>query len=138
MDERAIETIEMELAILIRRATSAGRNLGTLDRSAYLLLNQIASHSRAGVKTLADEFHLDISTVSRQTAALEQKGYVTRIPDPDDGRAYVLEMTELGAKELEECRQARFVRFRELLKDWPEADRAAFGRLLHRFNRTFS
>ncbi|MFB9757386.1 MULTISPECIES: MarR family winged helix-turn-helix transcriptional regulator [Bacillaceae] len=139
MDEHALETIELEMAILLRRATSitTSKKIGNLDRSAYLLLHQIASHGSAGVKALADEFHLDISTVSRQAAALEQKGYVYRVPDPLDGRAYSLQITDLGKKELNEYKQARLVRFEELLKDWSDEEREVFGQLLKKFNRTF-
>lgn len=139
MDEHALETIELEMAILLRRATSitTSKKIGNLDRSAYLLLHQIASHGSAGVKALADEFHLDISTVSRQAAALEQKGYVYRVPDPLDGRAYSLQITDLGKKELNEYKQARLVRFEELLKNWSDEEREVFGQLLKKFNRTF-
>lgn len=139
MDEHALETIELEMAILLRRATSitTSKKIGNLDRSAYLLLHQIASHGSAGVKALADEFHLDISTVSRQAAALEQKGYVYRVPDPLDGRAYSLQITDLGKKELNEYKQARLVRFEELLKNWSDEEREIFGQLLKKFNRTF-
>jgi DNA-binding MarR family transcriptional regulator len=140
MEEQSLETIELEVTILVRYLTSiaSSKKIGTLDRSAYLLLRQITAHGSAGVKALADEFHLDISTVSRQAAALEQKGYVYRIPDPLDGRAFSLQITELGAKELAECKQTRLARVTEKLKDWSEEERQGFGQLLRKFNRTFS
>ncbi|MFC0215780.1 MarR family winged helix-turn-helix transcriptional regulator [Paenibacillus chartarius] len=139
MDEHSLETIELEMAILVRRVTSITtfNKIGNLDRSAYLLLHQISSHGSAGVKALADEFHLDISTVSRQTAALEQKGYVHRTPDPSDKRAFTLQITELGTKELLEHKQARLARITELLKHWSEEECHSFGELLKKFNRTF-
>jgi len=139
MDNCFIETIELQLAILVRRSTSIStkRKHANLDRSAYLLLHQIASHGSSGVKTLADEFQLDISTVSRQAAALEQKGYVLKIPDPLDGRAYRFQITELGAKELNEYRQIRLKKIAELLQDWSEEEQKTFGELLRKFNRTF-
>ncbi|MUT66470.1 MarR family winged helix-turn-helix transcriptional regulator [Paenibacillus sp. NEAU-GSW1] len=139
MDPKALETIEVELALLVRRITSitASKKIGSLERSAYLLLHQIASHGSAGVKALSDEFRLDISTVSRQAAALEQKGYVERIPDPQDGRAYSLQITKLGAKELIENREARIARIEALVKDWTDEEREQFGSLMKKFNRTF-
>jgi DNA-binding MarR family transcriptional regulator len=139
MQEPSLETIELEMAILSRRITSiSGKKIGKLDRSAYLLLHQISSHGSAGVKTLADEFHLDISTVSRQAAALEKKGYVYRIPDPLDGRSYSLKITDLGTKEMLECKRARLARIAKLLENWSEEERKAFGQLLRKFNRTFA
>ncbi|NOV02193.1 MarR family winged helix-turn-helix transcriptional regulator [Paenibacillus planticolens] len=133
------ETIEVELTILMRRflAATTNKKVGNLDRSAYLLLHQISSYGSAGVKALAEEFHLDMSTISRQTAALEQKGYVYRIPDPQDGRAYSLQITEFGAKELASNKQVRFELVMELLQEWSLDDQMKFGELLSKFNRTF-
>nr|WP_150959536.1 MarR family transcriptional regulator [Aneurinibacillus sp. XH2] len=139
MDPRSLETIELELAILVRHINSiaSDKKIGTLDRSAYLLLHQISAHGSAGVKTLADEFRLDISTVSRQAAALEQKGYIYRTPDPQDRRSFSLQITDLGAKELDESKRARLARVTEKLKDWSDEDCHTFGKLLTKFNRTF-
>ncbi|MGB8954522.1 MAG: MarR family transcriptional regulator [Tumebacillaceae bacterium] len=139
MDKRSLESIEIEMAILVRRVTSMAteKKFGNLDRSAYLLLHQISSHGSAGVKALADEFHLDISTVSRQVTALEQKGYVTRMPDPTDRRAYSFQITSSGTKELQAARQARMMRIEELLKNWSDEERDMFGQLLRKFNDIF-
>ena len=139
MDKRSLESIEIEMAILIRRFTSmtTEKKFGNLDRSAYLLLHQISLHGSAGVKALADEFHLDISTVSRQVTALEQKGYVTRMPDPTDRRASSFQITSSGTQELQAARQARIIRIEELLQDWSDEERDMFGQLLRKFNDIF-
>lgn len=135
MDDQALDMIEVELAILYRRISN--RKHGDLDRSAYLLLHQINVHGAAGVKALADEFQLDVSTVSRQTAALERKEYVFRIPDPVDRRAYSLQITELGKQVLMESKNSRKERIGTLIRDWPMEDKAKFAELLTRLNRTF-
>ena len=139
MDKNPIETIALELAILARRVTSMTtyKKDTVLDRSAYLLLHQIATNGSAGVKALAEEFNLNVSTVSRQSAALEQKGYVARVPDPVDGRAFSLQITPRGERELHEYRHDRVTRIEELLKHWSEEERRTFGELLAKFNRTF-
>src|SRR4051812_3327782 len=102
MHDYSLEMIELELAILMRRTTAVTTNkkLWNLDRAAYLLLRRIAEKGAVGVKLLACEFQLDISTVSRQAAALEQKGFLYKIPDPLDGRAYSFQLTELGIQVL--------------------------------------
>jgi DNA-binding MarR family transcriptional regulator len=140
MDEHSLEMIELELAILIRRTTSISNNkkFGNLDRSAYLILRRIKSKGAVGVKVLAEEFKLDISTVSRQAAALEHKGYLYRIPDPLDGRAYTLQLTEQGTNELFDYKQARLKRITELLEDWSDEERKLFGILLEKFNQSFN
>ena len=123
--DQSLEVIELELAVLIRRITSYSthKKIGKLDRSAYLILHQIAVGGAAGVKTLAGEFQLDISTVSRQAAALEHKGYLYKTPDPTDGRAYTFQITELGIKELNEDKQARMKRAKEVTKNWTDEER---------------
>ncbi|MEK4008529.1 MarR family winged helix-turn-helix transcriptional regulator [Paenibacillus sp. FSL H3-0333] len=140
MDKHSIETIELEMAVLFRRLTSITtfKKIGNLDRAAYLLLHHIASREgTAGIKAISDEFQLDISTVSRQAASLESKGYITRVPDPVDGRAYSLQITETGQASLEENRQVRQEMIEQLLKGWSEEEGQLFGELLRKFNATF-
>lgn len=132
----SIESIEIELAILYRRITSFSLTMNnvSLDRSAYLLLHQIQTGGAIGVKALSEAVQLDISTVSRQAAALEQKGYVNRIQDFSDGRAYFLDITELGLQEYQTYRQQRISSLAQMLKDWPEEDCRKFSELLQKFN----
>jgi DNA-binding MarR family transcriptional regulator len=138
MNKNDLEMIELELAILIRRATnlSSNKKLGRLDRSAYLLLRRIANKGAAGVKVLAEEFMLDISTISRQAAALEQKGFLYRMPDPLDGRSYKLDITEHGTTIFKKHKQARLERLSEIIEEWPEEEREVFGKLLKKFNES--
>jgi DNA-binding MarR family transcriptional regulator len=140
MTERATELIELELAILGRHISSMTtyKKISNLERSAYLLLHQIAFCGSAGVKALAEEFHLDVSTVSRQAAALERKGYVLRIPDPGDRRAYFLQLTDLGKRELEENMNARQSMIETLLSSWTAEECQAFGQLLKKFNEAIT
>ncbi|MGG1551046.1 MarR family winged helix-turn-helix transcriptional regulator [Paenibacillus ferrarius] len=133
------EMIEYQLAILLRHVTSTSihKKIGVLDRSAYLLLHQIGKQGSASVKALADSSKLDISTVSRQTAALEQREYVYRIPDPNDGRSYSLKMTPYGEEQLAEHRKARAERISVLTATWTPEERQVFGELLTKLNLNF-
>ncbi len=138
MNVEALEALELELAILYRRITSitSHRKIGSLDRSAYLLLHHISAHGAVGVKALAEDFGLDISTVSRQAASLEHKGYIYKIQDPLDGRASSLQITESGAHELKQCKNERIKKLAEVIESWTEDERKTFGRLLKKFNRS--
>ncbi|MDR7074020.1 MarR family winged helix-turn-helix transcriptional regulator [Fictibacillus barbaricus] len=139
MNEKSVETIQFEMATLVRYVTSVSSDKnGKLDRSGYLLLHRLSSQGSTGVKTLANEFHLDISTVSRQAAALEQKGYASRIPDPTDRRAYSYQITDNGKKELAAYKKERMNKVKNLLKGWSEEECEMFGQLLKKFNRSFS
>ncbi|UJF33884.1 MarR family winged helix-turn-helix transcriptional regulator [Paenibacillus hexagrammi] len=137
MDEKDLELIDYELVVFIRRC-SLDKELGGLDRSTYTLLTQLSkSGGPAGVKALADEFRLDVSTISRQTTVLESKGYVQRLQDPTDGRSSKFQVTEEGMRKLEEAKKARLARHAQLFQDWTDAERRQFGELLARLNRTF-
>lgn len=135
-----VDTIALELAILARRITAMTtyrKTRGTLDRSLFLLLHQICRRGPAGTKTLAAEFGLNVSTVSRQSAVLHRMGLISRVPDPADRRAFLWEITESGQRELERCRVERMARVGDLLREWSEEDKRHFGELLGRFNRGF-
>lgn len=137
MKDTSIKIIDLELSHLIRRVTSSSRKIGHLDRSAYLILYRILSEGPVGVKALSEESHLDISTISRQTASLEQKGYVERIPDPVDRRAYTLQITELGKKEFYEHQKMRYAALNENLEAWTEDEIELFAKLLTKYNHPF-
>jgi DNA-binding MarR family transcriptional regulator len=46
-------------------------------------------------------------TMTAQVQRLEAEGYVSRVPDPDDGRAGLVSLTAAGARALGEARRAR-------------------------------
>lgn len=139
MENKHLEAIDLELATFARRATAVAldKKLGTLERSAYLLLHYLSAHGPTGVKALSEQFHLDISTISRQTAALETKGLVHRLSDPTDGRASQFEITETGIKELHETRRLRLIRFSKLFADWTPDECDMFVKLMSKLNRTY-
>lgn len=139
MEEEIFDVIEMEIAIFMRRAEAvrlAGMSGIELDRSAYLLLRYLERKGPVGIKALADELQLDISTASRQTAALESKGYVERMADPQDARVSLLRITEGVPAMLLEVRKNRKQFYAKLLSEWPEEDCRKLGEILGKFNRT--
>jgi DNA-binding MarR family transcriptional regulator len=81
---------------------------------------------------LAERACLDLSTVSRHLRAQEAAGYVIRSPDPEDGRAMLLSVSDAGRTFVAETRQ----RHRELvgaaIQNWSDADVEAFTRLASR------
>ncbi|KHE67106.1 MarR family winged helix-turn-helix transcriptional regulator [Halobacillus sp. BBL2006] len=136
MSDESLDLIEQQVTDFIRRIVLTEKRHDSLDRSAYILLRQLSSYGPAGVKSLAEELHLDISTVSRQAAALVEKKYVEKIPNPEDGRAYFYQITAIGSQELEENKQRRFDRLARILEDWSEEDKEKFGHLLQKYNQT--
>ena len=85
--------------------------LGLLARAEEQRLGQVAAH-----------LEVDPSVASRQVAMLEQLGYVTRRPDPADGRAQLLAVTPAGlaARDGYLALRARWVA--DALHGWDDAE----------------
>lgn len=99
----------------------APRQHPLVDPMAYPLLFHL-SRGEQRVSDLADAVHADVSTVSRQVSTLVDLGFVTRGPDPDDGRAQVLGLTDEGDALLVALREGRDRWLQGLLADWTDDD----------------
>lgn len=133
-EKNIISTIGREIRVLVRRMTSLYNSIEILDRSAAIILAELQTQGPLGISTLATNLQLDISTASRQTAALEAKGLVERLSDPEDGRVSLLQISALGETQLQEARQIYHSMLAELLEDWSEEDLRLFKDLLARYN----
>lgn len=87
--------------------------------------------SRVG--DIAERNLSDASTVSRQVSHLTSLGLLAKVPDPDDGRAQLVALTDEGGALLEELVERREAWFADLLADWDEQDLAAFVGYVDRF-----
>jgi DNA-binding MarR family transcriptional regulator len=131
--------VEQELAVLMRRARAYSLDLARqvhpeLQAAAYAMLGRILDLGGARSSNLSDYFGIDKGAVSRQVHLLEQLGLLRREPDPQDGRAQRLVITEEGAERVGRARDQRRRLMRLLLEDWDDGDVAAFAHLLERFN----
>lgn len=127
--DAAVERLEREISLLLRRSRSVLRTLATrlhpdVDAASYAVLLAIARSAPLRLVDLAEEFGLDKSTMSRQVSSLLALGLVVRRPDPEDGRAFLLELGEEGRARLEEVSRARHEEFRSRLASW-SADEVA-------------
>ncbi|WP_427384429.1 MarR family winged helix-turn-helix transcriptional regulator [Janibacter sp. G56] len=86
------------------------------------------------VSEIADWIHSDISTVSRHVTALAGHGIVAKIPDPRDGRAQLVHLTDTGRALVTDLRRQRDQWFGEFLADWSDDDLAAFRAHLDHFS----
>jgi MarR family 2-MHQ and catechol resistance regulon transcriptional repressor len=89
----------------------------------------------SGLNDLAAELYLDKSTASRVVATLERKGYVTRAPHPEDGRAIVLSVTAAGRRLYDRIRKDLVNEAKELLEDFEPAVRKGAAQLILRLAR---
>lgn len=139
-DDVGVEMVAGSLAMLTRQASLmrlhdlvSSRGGLTLERSAYPLLNQVLALRGGRLSDVAAGLKVAVPTVSRQVRQLEELGLVARTPDPIDGRAVLLQVTEAGVEALQRMRAEWRKTVAEILEPWPEKDRELLGELLERF-----
>ncbi|GAA2966786.1 MarR family winged helix-turn-helix transcriptional regulator [Actinokineospora diospyrosa] len=107
----------------LRAVVRTGRALKQDDHQAAAAV--LAGLSRGGEQRLgqlACGLAVDPSVVSRQVAGLTRAGLVARRPDPGDGRAGLLSLTDRGADWLAAHRRKEADRLVGLLAGWSEDD----------------
>jgi len=104
----------------------------SVDRAGYWLLVRLSSQAPVRLSELADTVELDLSTVSRQMRDLVAIGLVAKVPDPLDGRASLLSLSERGWAVLEAVSEARRQALAEVINDWSDDERTALTRGLVR------
>jgi DNA-binding MarR family transcriptional regulator len=97
------------------------------------ILMRLASAGPLRSSDLAQQVHLDQSTVSRHVASLENDGLVRREPDDSDRRAHLLAVTEEGVAAAHERVTYRVRQFENATASWSPDDLATFARLLNAF-----
>ncbi|WP_194829798.1 MarR family winged helix-turn-helix transcriptional regulator [Nocardia sp. XZ_19_231] len=117
---------------------SAERVHPSLQPAAVGFLIRLDAVGPSRPSDLAAYFRIGKATAGRQLSALEELGLVDRRPDPEDGRAQLLALTELGKRRLDETRTTRRTALRERLSSWPESDLASLAELLRRLNVEFA
>ncbi|EHN12814.1 Transcriptional regulator MarR family [Patulibacter medicamentivorans] len=135
--------LQHELAVLARRServrlAAADAARSPLDRSGYLLLAHLDERGEQTMSDLATAFDLDASTVTRQIAPLERRGYVSRARSDVDRRATLVQITDSGRAERELVREARTTLMGRRLAEWSVEDVTALADLLERLNTVLS
>lgn len=100
--------------------TPCGAPMSTAEAHAVTILRGGGLHQGA----LGERLNLRKSTMSRLVDGLEQRGWVQREPDPHDGRARVLVLTEKGHDVATDVIHRRAQRLSTMLDRIPTAKRA--------------
>ncbi|MFI5718104.1 MarR family winged helix-turn-helix transcriptional regulator [Nocardia sp. NPDC051750] len=107
------------------RARGASRNLSAGVASA---LWTIVNHGPVRLSVLAERESVSAPTMSRIVAALEAQGYIARTPDPDDGRARLLNPTPDGIELISNARTRKAQVLAEAIDGLAPDDRVTVGR----------
>ncbi|NYH80908.1 DNA-binding MarR family transcriptional regulator [Actinopolyspora biskrensis] len=137
--DSAAAEVEQELAMMFRRARKMSSSVATevhpeLDPASYSLLLMVADSGSLRAMDMAERIGLDKSTVSRQIAHLVRLDLLRRVPDPEDGRARLIQLSDSGRARLDEARKCRSRRLRADFAQWSTDDLHQFARLLGKLN----
>lgn len=103
-----------------------------VDAAGAVILARLDPEPGVRLSELAAGLGLDLSTVSRQIPPLEQAGFVTRRPDPDDRRASLVHLTPAGVDASRRIAAYRTRLVSQLVADWATADVDRLAVLLDR------
>lgn len=134
-----VERLERALGNLFRRsgklhsvlATRAGE---TCDRVGYLVLKAVAASGPVRVSDLARDLGVEVPTMSRHVANLNEAGYLRKSHDSNDGRVTWVELTERGKATVSALESERRLVLSLVFAGWSRADRSTFVDLLERFS----
>jgi DNA-binding MarR family transcriptional regulator len=107
-----------------------GRGLSGVEVN---VLRTVISSGPLHISELAEWQGVDKSTMTPQVRKLEERGLLERQPDPQDRRGVLVRATTRGRRLRRRMDAAGAAVFDDLLRDWPEADRALLTDLLERF-----
>jgi DNA-binding MarR family transcriptional regulator len=93
-------------------------------------LRVVAGRERTRLTDLAEALHIAPRSATEVADALQERGLVSRGPDPADRRAVVLTATEAGRAVQREVAAARAADTRDLFARLSPADRADLARIL--------
>ena len=139
--DMALHSVEREVGALIRRVR---RVIGErahavhpeLQPSAYLILSYLDEQDDVRSSQLVESLGIDKGAISRQISSLHDLGLVERVPDPEDGRATRLRLTDDARSRLEAVRVRRWGRFGERLSGWSDDDLESFAATLQHYNES--
>jgi DNA-binding MarR family transcriptional regulator len=95
----------------------AGVDVPAEDYPLYVLIGAEGPWTPTG---LAERLMMPLSTVVFRAKRLERRGHAERVPNPDDGRSFLLRLTPEGRQVLDAARPA--------FRDYAEAVEARVGR----------
>jgi DNA-binding MarR family transcriptional regulator len=135
----SLRAVDSEVAHLVRRvkrmiAERAAEVHPELQGMSYLLLGWLGQNGPTRASCAVEAFKIDKGALSRHLQHMEELGLVVRTPDPDDGRASLVQLTDEGFARLNEVAAAHRKIAQDRLGDWSVAEIDALAGQLKRYN----
>lgn len=138
-----LRLLEREVGVLIRRVKRVIHERARtvhpdLQPASYLMLSWLADSGPVRPSAMVESFSIDKGAVSRQLQHLVDLGLVDRIPDPDDGRASLVSISEDARRRLQVVAADRRAWLSQQLGGWSDEELTGFATTLGRYNETLS
>jgi len=137
---QAVADIQQAVSLIVRsvRQPTLGRfvsgRVGVKLAGPYpAVLPYIKRAQPVRVSDLAQMLQVEIPTVSRQLKILDEKGFVSRVRDPEDGRATLVSLTPKGTAMFDTMFDSWLTTIDEIVGEWSDRDVDLFGRQLLQF-----
>jgi len=129
----ALEQSFSELMTVFRRFVSdaAERVSPGMLPATFKALSVVSRFGPLTLSALAERLSADKGFLSRAISDLENLGFVTRTPDPNDRRSRLIAVTEQGNARLVEARAPHQNRLYEALTDWSVDEICHLSTMLH-------
>lgn len=123
--DRKTEAVARALLLcvgLLRRRLRQTSVVGELTFPETAALGRLDRGGPAAAADLARQEQISPQSIGATLAELEDRGLITRQPDPDDGRRILLSLSAAGRRELNRRRNARVEQLAAGLADFAEAE----------------
>jgi DNA-binding MarR family transcriptional regulator len=115
------------------------RGVAKRDISRNLVINIVdEARGEMTVGAVAEQLSVDPSVASRMVSDCIDSGYLARSASQDDGRRIVIQLTSSGMALRDRFRRLQRQTFERITRDWADAERLEFARLLIKYSEAAS
>ena len=137
----SLRVVEGEFGLVLRRIRRVmyerARGLHPdMSAPSYWIMAALNERGPTRAADLVETFGLDKGAVSRYVAHLVSLEFIVKERDPQDGRAQLLNLTDLGRQRLEAVVAKGRSDVATKFAGWSEVDLHTFATLLQRYNAT--
>lgn len=135
--DEEIAAVEEQLRSLFVRVRAVWKEAAAavhpeLQPVGYKILSAVVRRGPMHAGAIAETLEIDKSVVSRQLKHLESLGLATSQPDPNDGRARIIEPTPVAIERVGRRSSRMQQQLYSQLRTWPAGDVDELARLLGR------
>jgi DNA-binding MarR family transcriptional regulator len=112
------------------RCVAVGNTRGQEPGVALQGVLRFVGEGESRATHLAARLGVSAPVLSRHIADLEEQGLVARRPDPEDGRAQLVALSEAGVERLRSIEKQRTATLQGYLQDWSEEDAEETAKIL--------